>query len=216
MIFSFFVTSYILLSIGEWIIHKYIMHCNKETFLYYILNLIDPNKVIEQTCDHHIEHHKEVKPNMTLSAVKYKTSLFMGWNVSLYIGLFIFISFVISIFISNIKISYINLVIISTCLTVLWSYLWNKLHPLMHKYEGDYNISEGPYEKNINFDIINKLFYRNHQYHHLQKGIKKGNYNVIVFGADEWLGTNVKEINNQEYCSNSQVSHVEICKKSIV
>jgi ABC-type multidrug transport system fused ATPase/permease subunit len=188
------------------------MHCNKKSMFYYLLSLIDPNGVIEETCDHHIEHHKEVKPNMTLSKVTYKTSLFMGWNVFLYIGIFSFISMLISMFVSKIKITYITLVIISIVSTIIWSYLWNKVHPLMHEYNGSYTLKEGPYESALDFNLVNKLFYRNHQFHHLQKGVKKGNYNVIVFGADEWFGTNVKQINNKEYCSNPEVSHEEICK----
>jgi hypothetical protein len=208
----FFTTSYIFFSIFEWIIHKYIMHCNKQSLLFYLLNLIDPNGVIEQTCDHHIEHHKEVKPNMTLSEVKYKSSLFMGWHVSMYLIVFSFISMSISMFLSKIKITYTILAVSSIATTILWSYLWNKVHPLMHKYDGSYTLKEGPYESSLNFNPVNKLFFRNHQFHHLQKGIKKGNYNIIAFGADEWFGTNVKQINNKEYCSNPEVSHEEICK----
>jgi len=208
----FLSTSYIFFSICEWIIHKYIMHCNKKSMFYYLLSLIDPNGVIEETCDHHIEHHKEVKPNMTLSKVTYKTSLFMGWNVFLYISIFALISLLFSMFISGIKISYTSILIFSIFITIIWSYLWNKVHPLMHEYKGSYTLKEGPYESNINFKFINKLFYRNHEYHHLQKGTKKGNYNIIVFGADEWFGTNVKQINNKEYCSNPDVSHEKICK----
>jgi hypothetical protein len=204
--------TYILFSMCEWIIHKYIMHCNKQSMFYYLLNLIDQNGVIEETCDHHIEHHKEVRPNMTLSKVTHKTSLFMGWHVCVYIFLFIFISMLIAMFISRIKIQYTSLVIASIGFTVVWSYLWNKVHPLMHQYNGKYTIKEGPYEPNLNFNLVNKLFYRNHQYHHLQKGVKKGNYNVIIFGADEWFGTNVKKINNKEYCSNPNVANEEICK----
>jgi hypothetical protein len=205
-------TSYIFFSIFEWIIHKYIMHCNKQSLYYYLLNFIDHNGVIEETCDHHIEHHKEVKPNMTLSQVKHKTSLFMGWRVSIYIIVFTFISMVISMFTSKITLSYTTLLISSIVITMIWSYLWNKVHPLMHQYNGSYTLEEGPYESRLNFNLVNKLFFRNHQFHHLQKGTKKGNYNIIVFGADEWFGTNVKHINNKKYCSNPDVSHEEICK----
>ena len=60
-IINFFCLSYIILSIFEWITHKYIMHCDKKTFFYNLLSNIDHNKIIENTCDTHIEHHKEVK-----------------------------------------------------------------------------------------------------------------------------------------------------------
>lgn len=205
--------TYIMLSIYEWIIHKYIMHCNKQSFFYYLISLIDPNNLFEEICDHHIEHHKEVRPNMSLLKVQHKTSLFMGWHICMYVFALVFISMGISKFISQLDIPYTNIAYASIGFSILWSYLWNKVHPLMHLYDGSYSLHEGPYESVINFNLINKLFYRNHQYHHLQKGSTKGNYNVIVFGADEWFGTNVKKIDNQSYCSNPQVAHEEICAR---
>ncbi len=204
--------TYILFSFAEWIIHKYIMHCNKKSLFWYIISGIDPVNVLDEICDHHIEHHLEVKPNMTLSEVKHKTSLFMSWRVCVQVSIITFIAMVISKAVSGVKYSYTFLTIVSIGFSILWAYLWNKVHPLMHNFQGEYKINEGPYEEKLDFNIINKLFYRNHQYHHIQKGIKKGNYNVIVFGADEWLGTNVKVIDNKEYCSNPQVSREEICK----
>ena len=210
---NFIGLSYVLLSTCEWLIHKYIMHCNKKSFVYNILSLIDPNKVIEDTCDKHIEHHKEVKPNMTLSKLSYKKSLFMGWQVAIYIFLFVLITLLLSRYITNIKINKYKLLLLAIILTLIWCYLWNKMHPLMHQYSGNYSIKEGPYENILNFDLIIKLFYRNHENHHLQKGNKKGNYNVVVMGADEWFGTNVIKVDNKKYCQNPEVAHEEICKK---
>ena len=46
--------------------------------------------------------------------------------------------------------------------------------------------------------------------HHLQKGDKKGNYNVILLGADEWFGLNNKIVDNVEYCKVNR--HEHICK----
>jgi hypothetical protein len=211
----FFGLTYIYFSFAEWTIHKYVMHCNKKSFFWSIISGLDPTKIINDICDHHIEHHLEVNPNMTLSEVKHKTSLFMGWRVCVQVSIIVFIGMVITKFISGVKYSYGLLAISSIIISMTWSYLWNKVHPLMHNFMGSYKINEGPYENKIDFSIINKLFYRNHQFHHLQKGVKKGNYNVIVFGADEWLGTNVQVIDNKEYCSNPQTSGESICKSLI-
>jgi acetyltransferase-like isoleucine patch superfamily enzyme len=208
----FFGLTYIFFSFAEWIIHKYIMHCDKKSLFWYIISRLDSTNVVDQICDHHIEHHLEVNPNMTLSEVKHKCSLFMSWIVCLQVSIITFIGMVITKFISGVSYSYKILVFSSICFSIIWAYLWNKIHPLMHKFGGKYKINEGPYENKLDFSFINKLFYRNHQYHHIQKGIKKGNYNVIVFGADEWLGTNVRVIDNKEYCSNPQVSGEAICK----
>lgn len=208
----FFGVGYILLSLAEWVIHKYVMHCNKKSFYYSLLNKIDFNGTIEDICDCHIQHHKEVLPNMDMTGVKDKTSLFMGWNVCVYVSVLCFAALTIAKAISQIKISYKTIFLYTVALSILWSYLWNKVHPLMHRYEDGYSLKKGPYESVLDFTIINKLFYRNHAYHHIQKGTKKGNYNVVVFGADEWLGTNVQIIDNKEYCSNPQVANEEICK----
>jgi hypothetical protein len=60
---------------------------------------------------------------------------------------------------------------------------------------------KGPYDENL-FDLswFTALLYKNHSNHHLQKGAKKGNYNIIFLGADEWFGYNVKNVDNREHC----------------
>jgi hypothetical protein len=71
----------------------------------------------------------------------------------------------------------------------------------MHNHDINYSIKEGPYDENLfNMDIFKTILLSNHENHHLQKGDKKGNYNVIVLGADEWFETNNKTIDNTEYC----------------
>ena len=212
-IIIFSCVSYILLSMCEWLIHKNIMHCNKKSLFFNIISMFDTNKLIEETCNDHIEHHIDVKPDMNLFRVPRKESLFMGWTVSKYICLFVILSLIISKYISGINLSYTKIIIFGIILTIFWSYLWNKIHPLMHKYKGKYTIQEGPYENILDLNIINKLIYRNHSNHHLQKGSAKGNYNIIVMGADEWFGTYVIKVNNKEYCKNPAVAHEEICKK---
>lgn len=210
----FFGIGYILLSMSEWIIHKYVMHCNKQSVFFSILSKFDCGGIAEEICDLHIQHHKEVRPNMDMIGVKNKKSLFMGWRVCVEVSIIAFLCFCIAKKISQIKIPYSALLILSIVSSVFWSYLWNKVHPLMHRYNKNYSLKEGPNDRILDFSLINKLFYRNHYFHHIQKGSKKGNYNVIVFGADEWFGTNVQVINNKEYCSNPHSSNEEICKTS--
>ena len=205
--------SYILFSICEWSIHKNIMHCNKKSLFFNMISIFDTNKVIEETCTHHIEHHIDVKPDMNLFKVPRKDSLFMGWKISKYIFLFVLLSLIISKYISGINTSYTKIIILGIIFTIFWSYLWNKIHPLMHNYKGEYSIKEGPYENILDFNFLNNIFYKNHSNHHLQKGNTKGNYNIIVIGADEWFGTNVIKVDNREYCKNPAVAHEAICKK---
>ena len=75
----------------------------------------------------------------------------------------------------------------------------------------EYSIIKGPYDNGFfNLNYINYLLYDNHKKHHLQKGSKKGNYNVIILGADEWFNTNVYKVDNKEYCETHQ--NEQICK----
>jgi len=136
-------------------------------------------------------------------------------NHYLWVGIYLFIYFfafllcgILSKIISNYNISYSFLFILCIIVTFIWEYLWNKVHVKMHNYEINYSIKEGPYDENLfNLDIFKNILLQNH---HLQKGEKKGNYNVIVLGADEWFGYNNKKIDNYEYCKTNM--NEKICK----
>ena len=108
-------------------------------------------------------------------------------------------------------ISFKYLVIFSISIVVFWGYIWNKTHSQMHSYEGEYSIMEGPYENIFDLTFIKNMLFKNHLMHHLQKGDKKGNYNVIFLGADEWFGLNNKIPDNREYCKTHQSE--KICKQ---
>lgn len=209
--FNFLILFYSFISINEFILHKFVMHCNTNNVLSKIINRIPfLNNEYAQTCNYHKTHHLEVEPDMSLSENKNKNSLFMGWNVYPIIIICIFISGALSKWISNYPISYIVLFLISILVSFIWSYIWNKVHVKMHQSEIEYSIKKGPYDENLfTLDPVKDLLLENHQKHHLQKGENKGNYNVIVLGADEWFGYNVKKVNNEEYC----ISHTneKIC-----
>ena len=90
---------------------------------------------------------------------------------------------------------------IGIVITFIYEYLWNKVHTHMHNYETEFSIIRGPYDENLfNLGFMKDILYDNHKNHHLQKGQKKGNYNVILLGADEWFGFNNKIIDNIGYC----------------
>ena len=197
---------YALISICEFLLHKFVMHCDENSLLSKIINTIPIlNRRYNITCSSHKTHHLEVAPDMTLSENKSKESLFMGWKTYPFLFIFMSISCVLSKWISGYSISYTALFMVNLILPFIWSYIWNKVHFKMHDYEVEYSIKEGPYDENIfTMDPIKKVLVGNHTKHHLQKGEKKGNYNVIVLGADEWFGYNVKEIDNKEYCNSHQ------------
>ena len=198
----------------EFIAHKYVMHCKNSSFLTNIVQHIPFfNQQYNQTCSTHIQHHLEVEPDMKLNGVKNKSALFMGWNI--FIALFtIFLAGVaLSNYISNYDASFKYLAILTAGIALGWEYIWNKVHAKMHNYEGEYSIQEGPYENKLDTTFLKNMFFKNHEMHHLQKGDKKGNYNVIFLGADEWFGLNNKIPDNREYCKTHQSE--KICKQPI-
>ena len=199
---NFIILFYIFFSITEFLSHKYIMHCDKNNNISKaISNIPFVNKQYFLTCEKHIQHHLEVDPDMSLNDNKYKESLFMGWNIYIYLFIAFLLCALLSNSISNYNLSIKYLLIFCAIITFIWEYLWNKVHVKMHDCEIDYSIKEGPYDENIlNLDLFKEILLANHKNHHLQKGEKKGNYNVIILGADEWFGYNNKEVDNFEYC----------------
>ena len=209
---NFILLFYICVSIIEFLAHKYVMHCDANSLLTKFMEYIPfINKQYFLTCEKHIQHHMEVEPDMSLNNNKYKESLFMGWNIFIHLFIVFFLSGLLSKIISKYNISYKFLFIFCIIMTFIWEYLWNKVHVRMHDYEINYSIKEGPYDNNLlNLDIFKDLLLQNHQNHHLQKGERKGNYNIIVLGADEWFGYNNKKIDNSEYCETHM--NEKICK----
>lgn len=209
---NFVMISYVFVSTAELIAHKYIMHCKNSSFLNNIIQSIPlVNEHYNATCSSHIQHHLEVEPDMHLNGIKDKRSLFMGWNIFIILSIIFLICVLLSRTISNYKVDFKYLLLLSAIVTLIWEYIWNKTHATMHKYEGGYSIKDGPYENVIDATFLKNALLTNHAMHHLQKGDKKGNYNVIFLGADEWFGLNNKKSDNTEYCKTHQQE--TICKK---
>lgn len=210
-LFNFIMIDYVLNSIHEFFLHKHIMHCNTSFILKHI-PFIQNFSYIKYICSSHIQHHNEVQPDMNLIYIKNKISLFFNWYLTIfYMIITTFILLYISKIISKFQISIINMFIISIIFSVFYSYLWNKIHKQMHNADIPFSILEGSYDNGL-FDLsfITNILLPNHRNHHLQKGEKKGNYNIIALGADEWFYKNNKHINNTEYCETHQTE--EICK----
>jgi hypothetical protein len=209
----FILIFYIIGSLLEHYVHKYVMHCDLNGHLNKLLKKSFLTKAtFSDLCEHHIKHHKEVKPNMKLSGDELDGSngLFMTWDVSL--NLIIIISIVLfpinKFFNFNFK--KLNILALIIIASILWCYLWNKTHPQMHDSLERINIVDGPVENIYNLRNVTNFLLDNHKNHHLQKGEKKGNFNVILLGADEWLNQNNTDIDNTEYCKTHKSEHV--CK----
>ncbi len=206
-IINFILLIYIFISLIEFVVHKYIMHCNENDLNNQLFKWIPE---AQYSCELHKKHHIDTKPNMDLQDDYNEDSIIFGWNMVIILIIPVVISFSLSNYLANTHLSIYILLLLSVITVIFISYLWNKIHPFFHKKEvHNFSIKDGPYEDKLNLDFIGNMLYDNHVIHHLQKGEKKGNYNIIVLGADEWMGKNVKVVDNEEYCQTHK--NEEIC-----
>jgi len=217
---NFILLFYVFFSSFEHLLHKYVMHLSKDNILYKILekNKLLKNFFITGIRDGHINHHLMVEKNMEVHNTIVENSddeqsLYMGWNITIWFLPLTIIVMNITKKITDHNISQKNIFISSAIISFLWQYIWNKTHVQMHNIEHHYSIKKGPYDEGLlDLSYVTKLLYINHKNHHLQKGEKKGNYNVIALGADEWFNKNVKIVDNEDYCKDPNNQHEKVCK----
>lgn len=183
---------YGMFSITEWIVHKYIMHGDKDKTSF---------------ARDHIVHHIHTLPDMKL-----KNSAEYGENVDKYLGLyFVWHSSIIVFFvgciecfilryITGLDVSAYFIITLVSFFCLYQSSFWNTIHPDIHDISSNLLWKEGipgcnlwkhalgmiPVNNNMSlYDWLKA----NHRMHHLRKGALKGNYNVTLPGADFIFGT---------------------------
>ena len=187
---------YLLSSITEYIVHRFIMH-NTTLFNFYT---------------NHRLHHSATFKNMSLNK-KYKNYKSLGpeenlclsgWESGLVFCSVIFIITPISLKIVGEKIYSINGLIgfVFAILLCLYAKItWNTIHPYLHNESpskcGKFTIND---EKKINNNFF-KWLMKNHKAHHIYKDNQKGNYNITLPGADFLFGT-YKRVQNPNYNHN--------------
>jgi hypothetical protein len=175
----FFVLFYLLISFGEFGIHKYIMH-NK-------INL----PFINKTYENHITHHINVNSNTDFS-LKNNNSKGICFGIDLSIILFI-ILFIVSYILFH-KLVSIYIILITCLLYIIYNKtMWNLVHSYIHHVDvkdvcSDTILNIPKKYINENNMYINWII-KNHQAHHYYKDKEKGNYNILIPGADYILGT---------------------------
>ncbi len=179
---------YLYVTLGEWFIHKHVMH-NEE---------FDPG---------HIRHHKSVNIDMTLDDDEFiEDDIQMGSQHTVMITMgTACISNVIINKIFEMDISKYNIIMGSILLALFYKVMWNKYHRKMH-FESEF------FEKTANPYL--KWIYFNHSIHHLQKGVLKGNYNILFPGGDHIMGDYRTIVDNTTYCYEDKLNN--ICKHSKV
>tara|TARA_Y100000389_G_C17468238_1_gene527715 strand:+ start:998 stop:1630 length:633 start_codon:yes stop_codon:yes gene_type:complete len=182
---------YLITTISEVLVHKHIMHNNDDSFIRKLYG------------DSHIKHHKDVKHDMKLRSGYHNEGLYFSWSDSLYVSILTFILWypVILLFY---KFKWQYMIILSLFVGVIYKKLWDFLHFSFHQ------VTElEAYKSNP----IYYWYFHNHAMHHLVKGEKKGNYNIIIPGGDYILGYYNTSVNNKEFCKKNKQHNYEICRK---
>ena len=189
-IFFLIVILYLLLTLGEVIIHKYVMHNKDGGFIRKIYG------------DSHIVHHLDVLDDMKLKENYFKKGLFFAKKHVIAVLLLVFIFYYPILLLFGYKIKKRYVLILGLIIGLFYKYTWDFLHYSFHQIN------------QIENNKKNKLFYwlfKNHSYHHLVKGKNKGNFNIIFPGGDHLLNSYNNCIDNREYCKNPHSSHIEMC-----
>lgn len=182
---------YLESSIGEVLIHKYFMH-NKEGSL--IRRLYG---------DMHINHHLDVLNDMKLKDNFGDRGLYFALSDSLYVSILTFMVWYPTIKLFGYDLGEEYLLVITTILGLIYKFTWDFLHYSFHQ------ITELEKFKGSN---VFKWLFINHSLHHLIKGKKKGNYNILFPGGDHLFGTYNSCIDNTEYCKNPHPSYKQFCE----
>lgn len=180
---------YILSSILENLIHRYVMHKP-------LMNVSFFNDVYKNHILHHLAVGSDGKLNKNIenyNVLGNEESLCLsGWEYLIVFGTVIFIITPLCIILAGEKFYSLNSLFAFTFALLLCIYAkitWNTIHPYLHKESplkcGNFTIT--------NEKIINNFYYKwlmnNHLAHHLIKGDKKGNFNITLPGADFLFGT---------------------------
>lgn len=190
---SLIILLYLELTIGEVIIHKYIMHNKEDSFI----------RRYGLYGEGHVVHHHDVLDDMKLKEDHSEEGLFFALSDVVYVSIITFIIWFPTIrMFYNVKWYYV--LGLSVFLGFLYRQLWDFLHYSFHQID--------ELEKYKSNPLFYWLFY-NHSMHHLNKGLGKGNYNIIFPGGDFILGTYKSVVNNEEYCMNPLPQHEGICQK---
>jgi hypothetical protein len=171
----FLITSYLLATTQEWLIHKYLMHSNIITTLH----------------DEHINHHKKTKKDYSIT---YYDSDYICVNMTSINDIIqaIILIFINSYILYSLFTPYVSIFAIILTVTILFTInilIWNTLHPYVHNLDPYTvcNFPKGLYESLINKNnIYVNWAINNHKSHHYNS---KGNFNIVFPGADYLFGT---------------------------
>lgn len=187
----FFLLAYLLCSVGEWVIHKYVMHCYTHWTRLQDSEFPNPiTRILQHACALHKDHHVSVNTDMTLTHIGDESALLFNWETLLMSAALELLPLMLVTWLLRLRIPIKIQVSTIACLMVLFGIVWNGTHPQMHRVQGqvDMPLTQGPpIWRTMSYpDLVGK----NHEVHHMIKGVEKGNFNVVFLGADELLMSN--------------------------
>jgi len=189
---------YLTATLGEWVGHRLIMHT-------------EGNPIGRD----HLAHHRDVQNDMSVKRHEGE-NLYFTWRETLAIFAALFAGGKAMTRLVGAPSDTRRVGAIAAALSIAYTLAWNTLHPLFHAAEGDPMPGPGLHGiKSMRFDsFLTRWLFRNHTLHHLIKGDRKGNYNIVVPGADHLLGTYNHTLDNAEFCRLSQSERrlAELCK----
>lgn len=183
----FLMSVYLLASLIEWLIHRYVMHC----YVFWPSLLTKNSKIYEPlkgACLLHKKHHLSVNEDMTLNHHPEIGEVAFYWKTlfALFIPLTILVVFFTKVCEFNISLS--SVIGVCVGMIVLFGVIWNTIHPQFHDTHVDLTTKHPP--AMLPGQYKDSVYFTNHKAHHNIKGAQKGNYNVVFLGVDELFGTN--------------------------
>jgi sterol desaturase/sphingolipid hydroxylase (fatty acid hydroxylase superfamily) len=171
-----FIIIYMISSIVEYSVHKYVMHT--------------PFPSLNFIYESHIYHHKNAALNTNLTLEEDDDNLCVPIDKSIYMYTITLILSYLALLFYPKKIPFIY---ISVCVLIILLFavlIWNTYHPIIHGLDGQkvcgiYSIPSDKINKDSQYT---KFIINNHKAHHYYKNDEKGNYNITLPFADFVFG----------------------------
>ena len=180
----YFVATYVILSICEYLIHRFLMHTN-----------------FSSIGKSHLIHHKNTRKDMTLdtNGDDYDQIL-PSENLVLDSGIENSAVFIVSVLIVlgfyryyPVKLNFKVLIGIQVLFGIYILLTWNSIHTFLHGRDGQkmgyFSLCNKSTKYLVERSSFLRWLIRNHVAHHNIKGDKKGNYNITLPGADFLFNT---------------------------
>jgi sterol desaturase/sphingolipid hydroxylase (fatty acid hydroxylase superfamily) len=213
LFFPFLIFIYCVISLIEWILHRYLMHRHrivKDLMDYFNIN------------DCHLNHHKETRIDQSLPDNFMEEGIVFNIFDGEIIGIIFFLflnTYLYWLFVPGFKQSFSLTFIFVFIFLVsnLYYYSWSSIHSHYHKryIEANKPLPNNPQNtiySPLRFFVpdesssVYKYLYQYHTLHHLNKGDTKCNYNIICPLFDFIFGTYKSNVDNTLYFSKNMPS----------